>query len=219
MRRLRAVCASRSKTGMEVSLDNLITNTLINSRGRAHVFQDLQPYLCTFPSCPEGDSTFSTRRAFVTHEMRNHRAKLGIRHHCLYPMCHATFTNDAKAYDHLRSHPVLVDATRNQPRDSNFDRFIATRKHLTGVKCPFCEENLEDGVAMLGRHLGRHMEEISFAVVTKPYEEWKFYDDSISTMRSLSDNISIRQKCVYRGCDFGLGIGFGILPATHTARA
>jgi len=28
------------------------------------------------------------------------------------------------------------------------------------------------------KHVGRHMEEIAFAVVRKPYEEWDFYSDS-----------------------------------------
>jgi hypothetical protein len=27
------------------------------------------------------------------------------------------------------------------------------------------------------RHLGRHMEDISYTVVTKPYEDWEFYND------------------------------------------
>jgi Fungal Zn(2)-Cys(6) binuclear cluster domain len=30
----------------------------------------------------------------------------------------------------------------------------------------------------VGVHLGRHMEEIAFAVVTKPYDDWEFYSDS-----------------------------------------
>jgi hypothetical protein len=51
---------------------------------------------------------------------------------------------------------------------------------LRGVICPLCQEDIAPGQIMLGRHLGRHMEEISFAVVTRPYEEWKFYDDTIA---------------------------------------
>lgn len=27
-------------------------------------------------------------------------------------------------------------------------------------------------------HVGRHMEEIAFSVVSKPYEDWSFYSDS-----------------------------------------
>lgn len=31
------------------------------------------------------------------------------------------------------------------------------------------------------RHICRHMEEIAFTVVTKPYEDWDFYSDASST--------------------------------------
>ena len=44
--------------------------------------------------------------------------------------------------------------------------------------CPFCDEKTDRGTRARGDHLGRHMEEIAFAVVTKPYEEWDFYSTS-----------------------------------------
>jgi hypothetical protein len=46
--------------------------------------------------------------------------------------------------------------------------------------CPLCQEPIRD---QFGRHVGRHMEEISFAVVTKPYEDWDFYDGSSGSSR------------------------------------
>ena len=48
------------------------------------------------------------------------------------------------------------------------------------TKCLFCGENnlyVEDSRR---RHIERHMEEVAFAVVSKPYEEWDFYSDSSS---------------------------------------
>ncbi|KAL8991005.1 MAG: hypothetical protein Q9169_007972 [Polycauliona sp. 2 TL-2023] len=52
---------------------------------------------------------------------------------------------------------------------------------LHETACPFCREQVP--VAAIdererGRHVGRHMEEIAFAVVPKPYEDWEFYSDS-----------------------------------------
>ena len=44
--------------------------------------------------------------------------------------------------------------------------------------CPFCDEKTDRGTRARGDHLGRHMEEIAFAVVTKPYEDWDFYSTS-----------------------------------------
>ena len=59
-----------------------------------------------------------------------------------------------------------------------------------GVNCPFCGETLQNSATERGRHIGRHMEEIAFAVVTKPYEAWEFYSDSTSDS-SLGDHPSI----------------------------
>jgi hypothetical protein len=67
-------------------------------------------------------------------------------------------------------------------RQMRFSYKTYTRRNLAAdVVCPFCREKVAPGKVMLGRHLGQHMEEISFAVVTKPYEEWKFYDDTLSS--------------------------------------
>lgn len=41
--------------------------------------------------------------------------------------------------------------------------------------CPLCQDPVKDH---FDRHIGLHMEEISFAVITKPYEDWDFYDGS-----------------------------------------
>lgn len=45
------------------------------------------------------------------------------------------------------------------------------------TSCPLCLENivLSD---LFSRHIARHMEDISFSVVTKSYEDWDFYDGS-----------------------------------------
>ena len=51
------------------------------------------------------------------------------------------------------------------------------RESATGV-CLFCGEQTEGKINSREKHIGRHMEEIAFAVVRKPYEEWDFYSDS-----------------------------------------
>ena len=50
-------------------------------------------------------------------------------------------------------------------------------------KCIFCSEDLGFDRTKRVRHIGRHMEEIAFAIVTKPYEAWDFY--SVSSERYL----------------------------------
>ncbi|KAL8880391.1 MAG: hypothetical protein Q9198_002188 [Flavoplaca austrocitrina] len=45
--------------------------------------------------------------------------------------------------------------------------------------CPFCQEAVPVNKKWTwGFHVGRHMEEIAFTVVPKPYEDWDFYSDS-----------------------------------------
>ena len=47
--------------------------------------------------------------------------------------------------------------------------------------CVFCEEVLSWADRRdHSRHVARHMEEIAFMVVTKPYEDWDFYTDASS---------------------------------------
>ena len=42
--------------------------------------------------------------------------------------------------------------------------------------CLFCGEEFR--IDDHAKHVSRHMEEIAFAVVRKPYEDWDFYSDS-----------------------------------------
>lgn len=48
-------------------------------------------------------------------------------------------------------------------------------------ECLFCNDYRGFDRTERVRHIGRHMEEIAFAIVTKPYEEWDFY--SVSSER------------------------------------
>ncbi len=45
--------------------------------------------------------------------------------------------------------------------------------------CLFCRETLSNAKREeRARHVGRHMEEIAFSAVTKPYEDWDFDTNS-----------------------------------------
>ena len=60
--------------------------------------------------------------------------------------------------------------------------------------CVFCEEVLSmAGPEERSRHVGRHMEEIAFMVVTKPYEDWEFYSDASSVIYQGSYQSSPRR--------------------------
>ena len=68
--------------------------------------------------------------------------------------------------------------------------FLEHLKHGHGFRkklkqmtnCLFCNEALpvsyRGDLKQHARHIGRHMEEVAFSVLTKPYEDWDFYSDS-----------------------------------------
>ena len=67
--------------------------------------------------------------------------------------------------------------------------------------CPFCGTRLGGGKGpdSRGRHVGRHMEEIAFTVVSKVYSDWEFYSDSSTTG---SDHISNDPLNTHRNSSF-----------------
>ena len=61
------------------------------------------------------------------------------------------------------------------------DSSLANWMHFLRKNCVFCGKiSSEVGCEERSRHVGRHMEEIAFTVVTKPYEDWDFYTDASS---------------------------------------
>ena len=79
-------------------------------------------------------------------------------------------------FDSRRSY-LLHEITQHELTPGHF-RASTSRKpeeNLARV-CLFCGEELR--IDEHGKHVSRHMEEIAFAVVRKPYEDWDFYSDS-----------------------------------------
>lgn len=82
--------------------------------------------------------------------------------------------------------------------------------------CPFCGQEIAESRNALMQHLGRHLEEISFAVVSRPYEEWQFYEDSVSAKSSVPSmvlNQSIEDAVTsgnYRLCEALLSAGANV---------
>ncbi|KAL8774267.1 MAG: hypothetical protein Q9209_001018 [Squamulea sp. 1 TL-2023] len=50
--------------------------------------------------------------------------------------------------------------------------------------CLFCGKTIGERVTDYTRHVGRHMEEIAFAVIPKQYEDWELYSDNSSPWSS-----------------------------------
>lgn len=134
---------------------------------RHHVFADLRPYMCTFRDCGDSTRTYRTRLRFVAHELRAHRGRWIC--HCPFAGCQETFRNSRSRLQHIvKTHKSGLTTFLPKMITNPFE----------SSDCLFCGERIESGKHNLARHVGRHMEEISFAVVTKTYVEWASYEDS-----------------------------------------
>lgn len=84
-------------------------------------------------------------------------------------------------FNSRRSH-LLHEIRRYELEPGEFDSDLLEwklRERATGV-CIFCGEQTGGKNNSREKHIGRHMEEIAFAVVRKPYEEWDFSSNSFS---------------------------------------
>lgn len=104
---------------------------------------------------------------------------------CTFPECdlaRETFLSLNGYLSHeIKTHEL--EALHGVSLHDRFDRKDIYRKtRNASVVCLFCGERTEEGYGhnSRGRHVGRHMEEIAFTVVSKSYEEWEFYSDSSS---------------------------------------
>lgn len=109
---------------------------------------------------------------------------------CTFPNCdlaHETFPSLNQYLVHeIRTHEL--GGLEGAPSHDNIEGKAVIRKmRKASVVCLFCGDRTEEGSGhgSRGRHVGRHMEEIAFTVVSKGYEEWEFYSDSSSARSDL----------------------------------
>ncbi len=108
---------------------------------------------------------------------------------CTFPNCE----NADQTYESRKSfisHEIAKHRgfdTWNVPTERIYQRTIPLSD------CPFCGEAI-GGARSLKCHLGKHLEEVAFAVVTRPYEEWEFYSDSSSSKSARQTATADRQQ-------------------------
>ncbi len=115
------------------------------------------------------------------------RTNVAMRQHVfsdLWPYS-CTFRVCTEAERMYKSRVAYERHERDHIQEGDSDRFMGCP-----ISCLFCGEPLS---ALLydsqWRHVGRHMEEIAFGVVTKPYEDWEFYSDASSNAEQVPCNI------------------------------
>ena len=132
--------------------------------------------MCTFEDCGEPDKVFDTQKTFIKHEIENHRSVQSWK--CPSGICSNMYLDKDSLLDHvILNHWEHLDGNARAKHAFELEEDPA----IENVKCPFCQEIVKHGGRrILARHLGQHMEQISFTAVTKPYGGWKFYDDTSS---------------------------------------
>ncbi|KAI0127543.1 hypothetical protein BJ170DRAFT_377180 [Xylariales sp. AK1849] len=121
---------------------------------REHVIRDLQPYMCTYPDCLDGDTMYTTRASWLDHEAQMHRKVWRCFEH----------TDLFKSKEALRHHLEIAHQDLGKTQAHGMaDLGDATIKDERTV-CPFC---LSGGTFQkdLANHMAFHMEKLAcFAV-------------------------------------------------------
>jgi hypothetical protein len=134
------------------------------------VFQDLQPYICTFDRCSDALTTFPTRKRWAEHEFREHRVT-----RYLECYCSRTFANKEIFERHLRYEHLLV-LHDTQLRTQLAAAEMAVEQPLREQICPLCLQDRPFGKDSWAsqhqfiEHVGRHLEEIALASLPREIE-------------------------------------------------
>lgn len=133
-------------------------------RWKKHVFKDLQPYSCSFLHCPLPRlHLFNSRTEWINHEFEVHRSLPSWT--CIKD-CGLEFDNQESFREHLKETHLGSATTDNDLNE--IVKKCERRKPLPAGQttiCPLCRETISETRKSIRRHLGRHMEEISLAVV------------------------------------------------------
>ncbi|MCJ1327768.1 hypothetical protein MMC10_004443 [Thelotrema lepadinum] len=133
---------------------------------KRHVFEDLQPYICTFPSCDKHLVKFASRSQWSDHEFSAHRVLRSW--NC--PECEDSSSSAALLERHLReSHPLVLDETQ-------IPLVVASALSLQAApihdqECPLCRAIPGKSKRNFVKHLARHLESIALAVLPRDSEE------------------------------------------------
>ena len=156
-----------------------------------HVHEDLQPFTCTFHSCPDPKS-FKRKADWVRHENERHRqlewwqcTEDGCQHQCyrrdnfVQHLVREHKMPEPKAKTTKPNKPAVRGPAKNKGRGKALDKDLApedkvlvmvetcrheTKKNAMEEACRFCG-NICNSWKKLTVHLARHMEQISMPVL------------------------------------------------------
>jgi uncharacterized C2H2 Zn-finger protein len=157
---------------------------------RKHVFKDLQPYSCSFPGCPHANTLFFSRTDWIDHEFKAHRS---LPEWVCITDCGQVFDNKQQFSQHL--HEAHLNATVPENELDEIVKKCERRKPVPTSQttiCPLCREEIPETRKSIRRHIGRHMEEISLAIV--PPENYNVDNDTEDWWESESGDSTVDEN-------------------------
>ncbi|KAL8782763.1 MAG: hypothetical protein Q9195_009578 [Heterodermia aff. obscurata] len=148
---------------------------------KRHVFQDVLPYICTFPDCKDELRQFATRQAWADHEFNEHRM------HRMWscPKCQFESSTSTDWLDHLRDrHQQQFSESLASAASATACRKIS--KPVEEEKCLLCDKYPSTTRRALVAHIGKHMEEVAMMALPKDHT-----DDSGQSSESDDSNFDI----------------------------
>ncbi|KAL4977819.1 hypothetical protein BDW66DRAFT_29913 [Aspergillus desertorum] len=214
-----------------------------------HIYEDVQPFTCTFPDCTDPKS-FKRKADWVRHESERHRQLEWWE--CSFTDCrHKCYRKDNFVQHLVREHKMpepkakklknkdLSDRGLSEPitsemqQESNHEREINklwelvescrfdTAKSPREEPCRFCG-NVCTNWKKLTVHLAKHMEQLAIPILGLVDERHFPYDTNISSNSSL-DNCSGQMPIVQGASDFAPRLDIGVVdrlgPSNHFTQA
>ncbi|KAH0551800.1 hypothetical protein GP486_006983, partial [Trichoglossum hirsutum] len=132
---------------------------------QSHILQDLQPYVCTFRDCSDGDRLYANREAWIEHERLCHRRKWRC-----FERLHRNLFYNSKEQLHLHFSESHTDLTELQIQ--NLLELVETTVADDREVCPFCSSAgpFDKG---LYSHMAFHQERLATFAAPRTTDENK----------------------------------------------
>lgn len=153
--------------------------TLVLNFFRAHILQDLQPYVCTYKDCKGSDQLFRSRREWSEHEA-GHRKLWRCPEHIK-----AVFLSSSNLEDHLhREHPGSFP----EKQLSSIVRVGETSAIDLRQACPICfvATTMEGGMQ---NHIANHLERLAVFALPKDVDSAEDESDGASSAASRGRSV------------------------------
>ncbi|KAF2220082.1 hypothetical protein BDZ85DRAFT_204362, partial [Elsinoe ampelina] len=114
---------------------------------KAHVIQDIQPYVCTYKDCKTGDQIYGSSKAWLEHERLTHRRVWQCFEHR-----EPQYTSALGLTKHLQKNHEQLSAEQAQTLVNMSESTLRDER----TTCPFCLQDI-GASANASKHIARHM--------------------------------------------------------------